>query len=118
MPFHVTAPNLLTQRSDVQGTQLFWNTILARGNWCYRWNCRGFSRVKGELGGGTGGTGRVVSTTRFHLMVTPKQHQNPCSNTGNTSSTRQHNVGRQEKSRTASRWPRRSFPTLLPASLP
>ena len=36
---------------------------ICRGNWCYRWNCRGFSRVKGELGGGTGGTGRVVSTT-------------------------------------------------------
>ena len=39
------------QRSDVQGTKLFWNTILATGNRCYRWNCRGFSRVKGELGG-------------------------------------------------------------------
>ena len=30
---------------------------LPRGNWCYWWNYRGFSRVKGELGGGTGGTG-------------------------------------------------------------
>ena len=40
--------------------------------------------------------GLIISTTRFHLPVTPKQHQNPCSNTGSPSSTCRHNVGRQE----------------------